>query len=190
MWMFEPRGGRGAEGDERHEARPELIRLASRVDIAATSEGIARVRFGQGRADASTAKAAALIAKARAELAQYLAGTRSDFTVPLDLSGLGDFQRAVLAVAGEIPFGEVRSYHWIAERVGNPRAVRAVGAALGGNPVPLLIPCHRVVRSDGGLGGYIFGLPIKDQLLALERGMTGLYRRSSAATRASRRRKR
>lgn len=130
--------------------------------------------MGRGRVEAPTRQAGALAAHARAELAEYLSSARSYFTVPLDLSGLPPFQRQVLAATHEIPFGEVRSYRWIAERIGRPQAMRAVGTALGANPIPILIPCHRVVRSDGSLGGYIFGLPVKDQLLALERGMTGL----------------
>lgn len=147
----------------------DLVRLATRLDIAATPEGIARVQLGRGRVEATNSRAEALVERTREELAQYLAGTRSYFTVPVDLSELGEFQRAVLSAAREIPFGEIRPYRWVAERIGRPRAVRAVGTALGDNPVPLLIPCHRVVRSDGSLGGYIFGLSVKDRLLALER---------------------
>jgi O-6-methylguanine DNA methyltransferase len=86
----------------------------------------------------------------------------------LDLRGLSDFQRDVLLAARAIPRGEVRPYAWIAQRIGRPRAVRAVGTALGGNPVPLLIPCHRVTRSDGGVGDYVFGPAAKARLLAAE----------------------
>ena len=77
--------------------------------------------------------------------------------VAFDLRGLTDFERAVLTKALEIPYGEVRPYGWIAREIGHPGAVRAVGTALGHNPVPLLIPCHRVVRSDGYLGEYSLG---------------------------------
>lgn len=147
----------------------DVVRLVTRLDITATAEGIAQVRMGRGRVKATSSRAAALVVRARAELAEYLVGARTYFTVPLDLSELGEFQRVVLAAARQIPYGEVRSYRWVAELIDRPRAVRAVGAALGGNPVPILIPCHRVVRSDGSLSGYAFGLPIKDQLLTLER---------------------
>lgn len=147
----------------------ELVRLATRFDIAATPEGIARVRLGRGRIEASTRRAGTLAKQARQELAEYLAGARSYFTVPVDLAGLTEFQRAVLAAARKIPFGEVKPYRWVADRIGRPAAVRAVGTALGDNPVPILIPCHRVIRSDGGEGGYIFGLTVKDRLLTLER---------------------
>ena len=147
-----------------------LTRLASRLDIVATSAGIAHIRLGRGRVEAASRQARAWVERAREELAEYLGGRRSSFTVPVDLSRLSEFQRAVLAAAQEIPFGEVRPYRWVAELIGRPRAVRAVGTALGDNPVPILIPCHRVIRSDGtSLGGYMFGLSIKDQLLALER---------------------
>jgi O-6-methylguanine DNA methyltransferase len=89
--------------------------------------------------------------------------------VPVDLHTVPDFQRRVLEAARHIPFGEGRPYAWIATRIGHGRAVRAVGTALGRNPVPLILPCHRVWRSDGGLGGYIFGARVKNRLAALER---------------------
>jgi methylated-DNA-[protein]-cysteine S-methyltransferase len=85
-----------------------------------------------------------------------------------DLRRLTDFERAVLRKALEIPKGEVRSYSWIAKEIGRPRAVRAVGNALGNNPVPILIPCHRVVRSDGRIGNYALGPAMKVELLATE----------------------
>ncbi len=85
-----------------------------------------------------------------------------------DLRGVSEFERKVLLKALEIPRGEVRPYGWVAQEIGNPGAVRAVGSALGRNPVPLLIPCHRVVRSDGQVGGYIFGNEVKKSVLAGE----------------------
>jgi len=88
--------------------------------------------------------------------------------LPVDLSSLGDFQRKVLEKCAEIPPGEIRPYGWIAREIGNPGAVRAVGTALGRNPVPVLIPCHRVVRTDGRIGNYAFGSPMKRQLLEHE----------------------
>jgi methylated-DNA-[protein]-cysteine S-methyltransferase len=87
----------------------------------------------------------------------------------LDLLGLTDFQRDVLAATRTIPAGETRSYGWVAAEVGRPRAVRAAGTVLATNPVPLLIPCHRVVPGAGsGIGRYIFGVPAKQRLLAAE----------------------
>jgi len=85
-----------------------------------------------------------------------------------DFSGLTGFEQDVLHAALTIPRGQVRPYAWIAQEIGRPRAVRAVGSALGHNPIPVLIPCHRVVRSDGAVGEYAFGTPVKERLLAAE----------------------
>lgn len=105
---------------------------------------------------------------ARAELKAYLAGRLRSFRVPCDLSGLPAFTRAVLRLTARIPYGRVRSYRWIAGRLGKPGASRAVGNALARNPIPIIIPCHRVVRSDGQLGGFALGLSWKRRLLKLE----------------------
>ncbi len=88
--------------------------------------------------------------------------------VPVDLRGLPDFQRSVLTTCATIEAGTVRSYGWIARRLGNPGSVRAVGTALGRNPIPLIVPCHRVVRSDGSVGNYAFGAEMKRALLVRE----------------------
>jgi O-6-methylguanine DNA methyltransferase len=88
--------------------------------------------------------------------------------VPVDLRNVSDFERDVLVAARRIPKGQTRPYSWIAHEIGRPRAVRAVGTALGNNPVPLLIPCHRVVRADGSLGEYVFGGALKERLLRAE----------------------
>jgi O-6-methylguanine DNA methyltransferase len=149
--------------------RQETGAAALAFDIAASSSGISRVRPGEGAVEASSARGRALAERARGELAEYLEGLRSYFTVPVDVSATAAFQRSVLETARTIPFGEVRPYRWIAERIGSPRAVRAVGTALGRNPVPILVPCHRVLRSDGSLGGYAFGLDLKSRFLTLER---------------------
>lgn len=85
-----------------------------------------------------------------------------------DLRGLSGFEQAVLGKALEIPRGEMRPYGWVAREIGRPKAVRAVGSALGRNPVPILIPCHRVVRADGQIGEYAFGSPMKQALLEAE----------------------
>jgi O-6-methylguanine DNA methyltransferase len=89
-------------------------------------------------------------------------------TVRLDIAGLSDFERAVLAATRRIPAGQVRPYGWVAREAGRPRAVRAVGLVLARNPVPLLVPCHRVVRADGLLGDYLFGPSRKEELLRAE----------------------
>lgn len=137
-------------------------------DIVATRSGVASLHPGTGTIQADSARARSHAERAREELADYLAGARSYFTAPVDLSGVAPFQREVLDAARSIPFGDVRTYRWIAETIGSPKAVRAVGTALGRNPVPVIVPCHRVLRSDGSLGGYAFGLDMKSRFLALE----------------------
>jgi O-6-methylguanine DNA methyltransferase len=99
----------------------------------------------------------------------FLRGRTDQINAPLDLTGLTPFQSHVLQVLQGIPYGTVRSYQWVAQRIRNPRACRAVGAACGANPVPLLIPCHRVIAKDGSLGGFSSGLRIKKWLLDLEK---------------------
>ncbi len=88
--------------------------------------------------------------------------------LPVDLDALGDFQRLVLRKCAEIPPGEIRPYGWIAKEIGRPGAVRAVGTALARNPIPILIPCHRVVRTDGKIGRYAYGADMKRELLRRE----------------------
>jgi O-6-methylguanine DNA methyltransferase len=88
--------------------------------------------------------------------------------VSFDLDGVSNFTRRVLGAVQRIPRGETRSYEWLALNVGMPRAARAVGNALSANPLPLLIPCHRVVHADGSLGGYAFGSAMKQRLLRQE----------------------
>lgn len=88
--------------------------------------------------------------------------------VPLDTRGLSQFERATLSQAAKIPRGELRPYSWVARQIGRPGATRAVGSALGRNPIPLLIPCHRVVRGDGRIGQYVFGTPTKLAILRSE----------------------
>jgi O-6-methylguanine DNA methyltransferase len=102
------------------------------------------------------------------QLLEYLEGKRTAFDLALDLRGT-PFQKRVWAALLQIPYGETRSYQEIARAVGSPRAVRAVGAANGANPASLVVPCHRVIASDGTLGGYGGGLELKARLLAMER---------------------
>jgi len=103
------------------------------------------------------------------ELSSYFNGHRVNFKSILDLSIGTEFQRKVWEKVSEIPYGEQRAYKWIAEEIGNPHAVRAVGNAVGKNPVPPIIPCHRVIRSDGNLGGFSSGIALKKWLLKLEK---------------------
>jgi methylated-DNA-[protein]-cysteine S-methyltransferase len=112
--------------------------------------------------------AASHLKAARVAVEAYLRGKSRSFDVPVDLEGQPSFRRKVWEVLKTIPYGRVRSYGWVARKVGKPRAARAVGAACGANPVPLFVPCHRVVAGDGSLGGFSGGLPNKKRLLRLE----------------------
>ena len=107
------------------------------------------------------------LALAVAQLEEYFAGRRQQFDLPLELDGT-DFQRRVWLTLAEIPYGETVSYAELAMMVGRPNAYRAVGQANGANPVPIVLPCHRVLASGGGIGGYGGGLPMKRQLLEME----------------------
>lgn len=119
---------------------------------------------------------AAVLAAARAQLDGYFAGEQKTFDLPLAPRGT-DFQRQVWAALSRIPYGETTSYRDIAAAIGRPRAVRAVGAANGRNPLAIIIPCHRVIGADGTLTGYGGGLPIKRWLLDHEaaRGQLALW---------------
>lgn len=109
-----------------------------------------------------------LLAEGRRQLMEYLAGARSAFDLPLRLQGT-DFQRQVWEALRSIPYGETRSYGQLAAALGRPRACRAVGMANHNNPIPILVPCHRVVGANGSLTGYAGGLDLKQRLLELER---------------------
>lgn len=102
------------------------------------------------------------------QLREYFAGTRREFSVLLDLRSVTEFRAAVLRELARVPYGETTTYAELARAVGNPRAVRAVGSACATNPLPLFIPCHRVLRSDGQLGGYRGGVEAKRVLLRME----------------------
>lgn len=102
-------------------------------------------------------------------LTKYFNGVPVEFDLKLDLSTGTQFQRSVWETALRIPYGTVQSYGWIAQQIDKPNAMRAVGGAMGANPLAVIVPCHRVVRSDGGLGGYAGGLDWKRKLLSMER---------------------
>jgi methylated-DNA-[protein]-cysteine S-methyltransferase len=102
------------------------------------------------------------------ELRQYFTHERQDFTVPVDLTGVTDFTRSVLNVTTDIPYGHVRTYGEVAGLIGKPGASRAVGNALGRNPIPVIIPCHRVILASGAMGWYTGGPEIKRKLLGIE----------------------
>ena len=104
------------------------------------------------------------------ELDEYFNGKRRAFDLTVDLSPLTSFQRKVLTVTARVPYGELITYAKVAHNTGNDRAYRAAAGAIGDNPIPIVVPCHRVVASDGTLGGYAGGLDAKRRLLQLERG--------------------
>ncbi len=167
-----PAVDRRIAAEARREAR-DLERLVRNLSIDATPRGVACVRPGRPRVGGPAA-IRRIVEQAHTELMEFFTGQRVFFTVPVDLAGLSPFQGKVLRATTRIPFGEARSYSWLAERIGHPGAARAVGTALGRNPVPFIVPCHRIVRDDGSPGGYGLGLPMKRSLLLLERS-TPLY---------------
>lgn len=151
--------------------------------LVASDAGLVAVRFERNRhggdlrtasaprVDASAAEARVLDA-ARMQLDEYFAGTRVEFELPLDAPGTL-FQRRVWAALGEIPFGQTVSYAELARRTGDAKAVRAVGAANGRNPIPIIVPCHRVIGANGALVGFGGGLERKHWLLEHEGALTG-----------------
>ncbi|MBI4541145.1 MAG: methylated-DNA--[protein]-cysteine S-methyltransferase [Gemmatimonadetes bacterium] len=157
--------------------------------VAATEKGLARVSWQQRGPDSFVRELEGrfpgrpvvrdphALAEAERELREYFGGTRSQFDLPVDLSTLSPFDRRVLEKARTIEFGHVVPYAELARRIARPSAARAVGNALGRNPVAIVVPCHRVVRSDGSLGGYGGGVEYKERLLTIE-GRRDLLRAS------------
>ena len=132
--------------------------------MCADGDGLCALRFA---AAGEEMDAAPVLMQAERELEEYFAGRRTAFSVPLSMHGT-PFQMAVWAALRAIPYGETRSYGELARRIGRPGACRAVGMANHVNPLPILVPCHRVVGADGHLTGYAGGLDVKKYLLELE----------------------
>jgi methylated-DNA-[protein]-cysteine S-methyltransferase len=103
-------------------------------------------------------------------LNSYFTGKNALLGMPLDWAPYTSFKQSVWSAAMTIPYGEIRSYAWLASQIETPGAARAVGSALGANPLPVIVPCHRIVRTDGTLGGFGMGLEMKERLLELEQG--------------------
>ena len=140
--------------------------------IAGDEEAVRRIDFPKdGRASTPEPgwreSSKGVVGQAVKQLREYFAGKRADFDLPLAPEGT-EFQQSVWRNLQEIPYGETISYGELAKRVGNPKASRAVGAANGRNPIPIVIPCHRVIGASGKLTGFGGGLPTKEALLALE----------------------
>jgi methylated-DNA-[protein]-cysteine S-methyltransferase len=147
------------------------------LTLAATGQGLAGVWFEGQRhlpdelatpARWPTDAAHPVLEKAAQQLGEYFALQRHEFDLPLDLSGGTAFQQAVWQALLAIPAGHTTSYGWISQHIGNAAAVRAVGAAVGRNPISIIVPCHRVLGADGSLTGYAGGLNRKTALLSLE----------------------
>lgn len=138
--------------------------------VEAAPDAAAFARRHAARTGRPTHLAPAVPARLGEAIDRRLAGDRR-VRIPLDLRGHSDFERAVWLKALEIPRGEVRPYGWVAGEIGRPRAVRAVGTALGHNPVPLIVPCHRVVRSDGTIGQYSLGGPENKRAILADEGL-------------------
>lgn len=139
-----------------------LCRVAFDPDPEEVQEQLAR-RFG-----ARVLRSSRPLDPVRRELDDYFEGRRREFDVRLDLRAVGEFARAVLAELARVPYGQTTTYGTLAERTGRPRAARAVGTVMNRNPVPIVLPCHRVVGSTGSLVGYGGGLERKEVLLRLE----------------------
>lgn len=139
-----------------------------RVGIADNGAAITNVYFNENEVKGPVEKKETyLIKQAAQQLNEYFSGKRKEFNLPFSLEGT-DFQQAVWKALQEIPFGETRSYGEVAKSIGNPKAARAVGMANNKNPIPIFIPCHRVIGANGKLVGYGGGLNIKEHLLKIE----------------------
>ncbi|MDQ3759368.1 MAG: methylated-DNA--[protein]-cysteine S-methyltransferase [Actinomycetota bacterium] len=160
-------------------AYAEVDSPVGRLVLAATKRGLVRLSFGgepldevltqlAERVSPRVLEAPAKLDPARRELDQYFDGKRTEFDVPLDWRLTQGFRRDVLRHIARIPYGEVSTYKEIALAAGSPRAFRAAGSACGSNPLPVIVPCHRVLATGGGLGGYGGGLEMKSFLLKLE----------------------
>lgn len=147
--------------------------------IAASKKGLRSIHYGIStselkdklaeNANVTYVLASGEIAPIKEQIRAYLEGYQQQFEVKLDIAQGTELQREVWNQLLQIPYGKTISYSEMAERVGKPDAVRAIGSACGANPIPLIIPCHRVLAKDGSLGGFGWGLPMKHYLLELER---------------------
>ncbi len=149
------------------------------VAITASEKGVTSIDLsssdrGARQSPVGDDAAAFIVKEAQAQLSSYLNGSRREFSLPVDWSIGTPFQRKVWKAIMRIPYGRARSYQWVAMRVGGKHYARAVGMALGANPVPIVVPCHRIIAHDGSLGGFACGLPMKRRLLSLEGTLTQL----------------
>jgi methylated-DNA-[protein]-cysteine S-methyltransferase len=175
-----PIAGRAAEEGLLDVAYASVDSPLGPLVVAATPRGLVRVSYSEfrdeehvleelaRRVSPRVLEAPARLDGVRRELDEYFDGRRQRFDTPVDWSYLAGFTREVLRATARIGFGEVSTYAGVADAAGSPRAVRAAGNALGANPMPVIVPCHRVLRNGGALGGYTGGLERKEFLLRLE----------------------
>lgn len=130
-----------------------------------TGKALSGIYFNKPREALPKGKAAPLIKK---ELKEYFENGREEFTQKLGVTTGTEFDRKVWLALKEVPYGETRTYKWLAEKIGHPNAFRAVGQALSRNPLPIILPCHRIIESDGSIGGYSPGVDFKRRLLDIE----------------------
>jgi methylated-DNA-[protein]-cysteine S-methyltransferase len=138
-----------------------------RLRLVSNGSALQRIEFENLHADDGEQRSDPVIELALKQLGEYFQGSRTRFSLPLEAAGT-DFQSSVWSALQQIPFGELRSYQDIAVAIGNKKAVRAVGAANGRNPIPIVVPCHRVIGSNGKLTGFAGGIEAKRRLLVLE----------------------
>lgn len=176
-----------SEGAEASLYYKEIDSIIGPLTLCATASGLCMIKFGTYDANSDTIAGwvktqlgsaaqiyadAGSLSEAERQLAAYFSGELQSFSVPLDMRGT-DFQRQVWEALLSVPYGEYASYKDIAVMIGNPQAVRAVGGANNRNPVPVIVPCHRIIGTGGALVGYAGGLGIKSRLLQLEAEQAG-----------------
>lgn len=163
--MFKSRWGWMGVAESERGLTAIVLPQASRAAVAA----------GLGVTVATGARSSSVtLRKARKQLVEYLGGARTSFDLPIDVSRGTMFQRRVWKTLRAIPYGQLWSYRGLASRVGGVQYARAVGGAVGANPLPIVLPCHRVIAQDATLGGFSCGLPAKRRLLALEGSLSRL----------------
>ncbi len=146
------------------------------LTLVASEAGLSMILFESEdppEIDASIDESDLVLVAAARQLSEYFAGERREFDLPLDLEGT-EFQKAAWLALADVPYGETTSYGTQAAAIGRPGAFRAVGAANGKNPVPIVLPCHRIVGADGSLTGFAGGLDVKARLLAFEQSQQSL----------------
>ena len=177
---------RAAESGDADVAYAVVDTPAGRVVAARTPTGLVRLAYEDfnggldqvleslaARLSPRIVEAPARLDDTRRELDEYFAGTRRDFDIPIDWTLTTPFARRVLQATAAIPFGETSTYARIAAAAGSPKGARPTGNALGSNPIPIIVPCHRVLATGGGLGGYTGGLSRKELLLGIEGVLPG-----------------